>query len=330
MNFANAPSIDLLIDDRDHDDAMALALSKRHKSHKSTGYICTQPWKQDVESCGIGRATMASRQKEFIRKHRGLDPERLELTSSTPALSAIMRRLDYDTKPDPSSVGPRTITPDELSTPQASRPTGDTSAGDTGDDTGVPDNGASVSEEELVITSPAKNRKVNFHNCSFTSQGKEYDFDLPVSHTIVHGTTLTKLKQDREKLERMKEATKMKRFTKNPLESIRPYLATALAAVPSFAITAAGFIIPLFVACFLTHYGLIDHVGNAENFTQTFPSASYLRENMFDEASHNLVWMAHELDDKKVYLSCDKGKFYCACCLLLCQRFRLTSCCCYP
>ena len=100
---------------------MEQALAKRHVTHKSIGYKCSQPWKQNVDTCDIAHATLASRQNEFIRNVRGLNPDRLELTmitpsTATPSTAAITRRLDYATPMD------LTINPDlppPPSTPQA-------------------------------------------------------------------------------------------------------------------------------------------------------------------------------------------------------------------
>ena len=165
---------------------------------------------------------------------------------------------------------------------------------------------------------------------SFTYQGKDYSVELPDYYTIESACYVTSLKKDREALKQLKKETKLQRFSKNASDTIKSFLAVALAAAPNFALKTAAFILPLLVTAFLHHYGLYDKIGKLENYPSTFPSETYLRGNMHDMAADNLVWLAHELDDKKVYLSCDKGKFYCTCCFLLCQTFRLTSCCCYP
>ena len=59
---------------------------------------------------------------------------------------------------------------------------------------------------------------------------------------------------------------------------------------------------------FLHHYDLLDHVSRYEFFAHNFPSETYLRERITEQATHDIVYLSHELKEKLVFLSCDKGK----------------------
>ena len=89
---------------------------------------------------------------------------------------------------------------------------------------------------------------------------------------------------------------------------LKTCLAVALAAAPALAVTAAGYFIPMVVTAFSHHHGLFGKVGKLENCAKSFPSETYLRERIIETAAENLVWLAHELDDEKVFMSCDKGE----------------------
>ena len=56
------------------------------------------------------------------------------------------------------------------------------------------------------------------------------------------------------------------------------------------------------------HYDLLDLVSRYEFFTHNFPSKTYLRERITEQATHDMVYLSHELKKKHVFLSCDKGK----------------------
>lgn len=85
------------------------------------------------------------------------------------------------------------------------------------------------------------------------------------------------------------------------------YLATALSAVPALALSAAGYLIPLVVTAFLKHCGLFNQIGSVDNYANGFPSEAYLRKNIMDQATEQMVWLSQELDDKCAFIACDKG-----------------------
>ena len=142
----------------------------------------------------------------------------------------------------------------------------------------------------------------------FTSQGNKFEYDLPSSHTIVSSSYLGSLKKDREALETLRNQTKGKRFPRNASDALKTFLSVAHAAVPAFALTTSAYVLPLMMTAFLVHFNLFSHIGNVLEYVNCFPSASYLRERIVDQAADNVVWMADELDGAKVYISCDKGK----------------------
>ena len=105
----------------------------------------------------------------------------------------------------------------------------------------------------------------------------------------------------------LQERTKKRRFERNAPDFMRYFLAIALSAAPNFAIKTAAYIIPLLVTGFLKFYGLFASVGKLENYASTFPSETYLRNNITRMAADNTVWLAEELQGKKVFIQCDKG-----------------------
>ena len=245
--FATAPSVDLNIDDRDHDALMVTALEKR-KNWKTPKYHCTAPWKHPPEYFDTEmQASTAIQQQQFIRNVRKIDPRRLMASTVTPA---TIRQLDYGVRT--RSTGPILPTPQNMpDTPQVKVKV---------------DHGATAAAtlpnpmEIDVITSPSKNkiRNVNLHTQSFHSQKQHFCFDIPVSHRIVHGKYLTELEKDREALHQLRDGTWLQRFAKSANSKLKTYLAVALAAAPALAVTAAGYFIPMVVTAFLHHYGLFE------------------------------------------------------------------------
>lgn len=108
-----ADSVNVLIDDRDHDEAMAIALSARAMKHRSDRFKCKQLWKLLLNDQDISMAVLnaATRQKDFINKHRGR-ADRLEQVQVTP-------RRSLEASFTTPTAGPTRVTPDPPSTPPA-------------------------------------------------------------------------------------------------------------------------------------------------------------------------------------------------------------------
>lgn len=266
----------LSINHRNHDEAMTAALATRADKHKHRDKKCSQLWKQNWEDItSHNLRDLHQRQLQFISK---LNQYRTPRTTR--------RRLNEDDEENQDTryaVSPSTPANDRVA--------------------------------QSPSKAPSKKLRTihDWRNYRFSCQGHQFDFDLPCSHVIVPRSHLTSLQNDREALRQLKDGTKMKRFTMNASKTLKAYLAVALAAVPAFALSAASFVIPLIVTAFLQHYYLFDRIGDIANFAKTFPSESYLRKNIMDQAANNMVWLSQELDDKLVFLACDKGTFTCAC-----------------
>ena len=262
-----------------------------------------------MDNHDISSGTMTDSQFNFIRTVHRYDPDRLILFQGpergangrlqyTGHVDVQAGRISPSSTADfPSPVNATANFPSPVKAPFVSPPP-------------ATDNGAPVASND-VITSPSKNkiRNVNLHNQAFHSQKQHFSFDIPVSHRIVHGKYLTELEKDREALHQLRDGTWLQRFAKSANSKLKTYLAVALAAAPALAVTAAGYFIPMVVTAFLHHYGLFGKVGKLENYAKSFPSETYLRERIIETAAENLVWLAYELDDKKVFLSCDKGEY---------------------
>jgi hypothetical protein len=66
-------------------------------------------------------------------------------------------------------------------------------------------------------------------------------------------------------------------------------------------------VVPLLVTAFLHHYNLDEKIGKLAQYATSFPSESWLRTNIMDQAAHEVVQLATELDGQFVFLACDKG-----------------------
>jgi hypothetical protein len=156
-----------------------------------------------------------------------------------------------------------------------------------------------------ALSSPSRN--VNMHFQSFTANKRQFHIEVPITHKIIHDSYLTKLKNDSAKLARLKKQSKTQRFV-NGTETLCLFLATALSAVPALALGAASYFIPLVVTAFLHQYQLLATVEEEENYSASFPSKTYLQQNVImDTAVDNILWLSQELDNKHVFVFCDKG-----------------------
>ena len=98
-------------------------------------------------------------------------------------------------------------------------------------------------------------------------------------------------------------------WTKNASETVTKCIAFAVAAAPGMALTALAYVLPVLTAGFLYHYELYNRLAKkGENFTSCFPSAATLRNTISDQAAEDMVVLSHELEDKYVFIGCDKGK----------------------
>ena len=95
-----------------------------------------------------------------------------------------------------------------------------------------------------------------------------------------------------------------------------------LAAAPGMAVNALAYVLPVMTAGFLNNYELYSSIAKKENFTSCFPSTATLWNTITDQAAEDLVLLSHELEDKYVFIGCDKGECtgpYVLVTLLLCS-----------
>jgi hypothetical protein len=83
-------------------------------------------------------------------------------------------------------------------------------------------------------------------------------------------------------------------------------MSVALASCPSLPLYQAANIIPLIVAAFLVDVGVLEK-SKVDRFCKSFPSTTYLRDMMFEFAAENTLELGHKLQNKLVFLACDKG-----------------------
>jgi len=110
----------------------------------------------------------------------------------------------------------------------------------------------------------------------------------------------TTLKEIRDKLQKTRYET----------ESImsQQLWAIAMAAVPSLAFSAAQFLVPLVVKAFFLDTNLFNCAKcNDDLFATSFPSDWYLRKCQWHQATRDTMLLGHELKNKRIYVSADKG-----------------------
>ena len=287
----------LTIDDRDHDDQMAAALSRRHITHRSDRTKCIELWKREAKTLKMKAwKQLKGKQDDFIRLHLNRDPARLVLIDAP--RETPRRHLSFDRSNTPDMIA-ELVTPAPVRNPPQQVQTPPRTIQDGND----------------VVTSPAKNRQVNFTNHSFKSNGQEFNFDLPNSHKIVHCGYLAKLRADRQKYKQFREVTNLQQFScREAPGRFKGYLVTALASVPALAVNAAAYLIPIAVTGFLHSFGLLEMIKTNRHYHLSFPSATYLRDAIMSQAADHIVSFAIEVENKNVFIACDKGKhspFFC-------------------
>ena len=276
----------LLIDDRDHDAAMADAPATRHTTHSHRDTTCLRLW-QKAESTLTNRERkrLKTVQCDFIRE-RGFNPDRLVLVGN-PITPALNRRL-LPTLATPQVQPQDAISPDTQTT-QPTPPTPPT-----------PD----------PECSPAKKqRRTNFTEYNITSNGQPYHLVIPNSHSLVTANYLSRLQNQNVRFLSMKMSFTKKKFVTDADPLTRSLLTTALASTPALATKAAAYAIPLIVGAFLNQHELLPDL-DSYTYTRAFPSETYLRGLMIDQAAENIVSLGQELKGKKVYISCDKGMYH--------------------
>lgn len=169
-------------------------------------------------------------------------------------------------------------------------------------------------EEDRVTPSPArvpkKNRNVRSWNAhTFVCEKEPFEFALPCSHVVIPDSHIRALENDRKVLKQPKESAKSKQFTRNASDTLKACLAIALAAVPAFAMKAAGCVSPLLVTAFLKHCKPFDRIGKVDDCAMSFPSESFPRKNAMDHAADDMVWPLEELESHCAFLACDEGMF---------------------
>ena len=164
-------------------------------------------------------------------------------------------------------------------------------------------------QNDVVVSPPKKKRKLHsFRTHTFTSQGTRFEFELPTSHVIVPKNYIQSLKKYWDGMDTLNEKTKKLRWTKNASEITNKCISFGLASAPGMAVNALAYVLPVMTAGFLNNYELYSCIAKKENFTSCFPSAATLRNTITDQAAEDLVLLSHELEDKYVFIGCDKGE----------------------
>ena len=196
-------------DDREQDEAMAAALSFRSSTHRSPRWVCLRLWTMPEEEIKLTAwKVMSKKQLQFIKNHFNRSSRGLVRSSKTPT-----RRLSFNS----------IITPvlNASTPPPVARP-----------NTGSND----------VVVSPSKNRQINFSNHTFCSNGKQFSFDLPNSHRIVHDSHYSSLLTDRQSLKQFHDVTNLQQCScRSNVAKFKAIMATAMASAPAMACTAAAY-----------------------------------------------------------------------------------------
>ena len=133
--------------------------------------------------------------------------------------------------------------------------------------------------------------------------------EIPSQPILTNDHLYTKiLKRDYARLQRntelgsnIKKKMQQKKYSSCPLA--RRLLGIAMMHVPKLSLDAASKFIPLLLASFLAECGFTD----LGEITRASPSASELKEIMFDEAVDTIYLLQEQLRNKTLTLMCDKG-----------------------
>ena len=168
--------------------------------------------------------------------------------------------------------------------------------------------GARVSPEPSTDNTSSNNnkpRQLNFQAQQIRSQNQEIEVGVPTSHTVIHKTELAKLRAIEKKYKAMK--TQVERIKVDPSPIAKAVYATAAASTPALALSAMEHVIPLVCYAALVDTGLLENI-DIDRFCRSFPKYTFMRDTAIpDRAAELLLHLSSMLQNKRVYLSCDKG-----------------------
>jgi len=257
----------------------------REKSHCGQKFECKQPWKVKPELAFIDpryekNTNWYYRVQVYIDEHFDCNVRRVQETPTTH--SARTKRsigIDHETRTTMSSLS-ADCTPESSST--------------------------IVDIDDGRKKKKAK-KDIGLMTKIVSSCGHEFEVhNVPASHEIILSSELSRLRNVEQQLKDLRDNFQSFRFAAKPSLFMKSLLSVALASCPSLPLYQAANIIPLIVAAFLVDLGVLDK-SKIDRFCKAFPSTSYLRDMMFEFAAENTLELGRKLQDKVVFLSCDKG-----------------------
>ena len=163
---------------------------------------------------------------------------------------------------------------------------------------------ATTTTEPGVTPSPPK-RKVNWTSKVIKSQGQAFTIECPASHELHHISVVKRWKNDSEILNNIRTKLKSNQYQTNSIFA-QTLWSVAITSAPALALSAAQFVIPLFVMAYLWDTSIFKGV-KMNKFANSFPSDGTLRQYNFNQAARDTMTLGNEIRNKKVYLACDKG-----------------------
>ena len=152
-----------------------------------------------------------------------------------------------------------------------------------------------------------KPRNINMIKQTISCEGKKFNYSIPSTHKIMHRSQIKALENDRDKLQQIRDKMQKSRYETDSIMA-QSLWAITMAAVPALALSAAQFLAPLIVQAFFHDTGLFDYKKFDPNlYATSFPSDWYLRKCQHHQATRDTMLLGHELRNKKIYMSADKG-----------------------
>jgi len=167
---------------------------------------------------------------------------------------------------------------------------------------------ATTTDNAVPTPSPPKpkEREIKLLSNPFRSNGKDFCYDIPHDHVVVHRDHLKRWQNDSWILWRIRAKLQAPNCSTNDLFS-QSLWGISMACVPALALSAAQHLMPLIVMAFFHDTGLFNCAKfDRDKFATSFPSDWSLRKFTVQQATRDTMTMSKTLAAKKVYTSCDK------------------------
>jgi len=244
---------------------------KPRDAYKNSRYDCFQGWKQDETTVRVGMTGHVKRIKEWITKNKGLDCD-----EAFDAPEPVLKKTRAN------------ITPRALMTPPPTTTT----------------------VIQPIVTAAKDDseckRPLNFYKQTIKCNGRELTYEIPTHYKLVLTSHISKLKNDGETLQSIKDKIQSSSYTASSFFS-QSLWAILMSSIPALAFSAAQFAFPMMMYAFLYDTGLFKYDFDMDQHVTAFPSDWYLRKLTYHQAARDTMFLGDSLVNKQIFMSCDKG-----------------------